>query len=123
MPPHGCAIICCCSTLAAVVEITDATAIPVSGSEVQVTWKSSGQLSSIAHYTVYITAFSEGTLHSALSIRVSGEETSAIVVLDELTIDLEYQFQVSAAVLASDGTYVVGQRTLVTTETTVVYGM
>ncbi len=106
--------------MAAVVEVTSVTATPISGSEVKVTWDSNDQHSNIAHYTVYLTALSAGKLVSAVSIQVPGDESSAVIQLDELTVDVTYHFQVSATVPDSD---VQGEKTPVTAQSTVNFGM
>ena len=107
------------STWATVVKVTAVTAVPVSGSEVKVVWDCNAN---IDHYTIYLTVLLAGMLQNALSIQVPGQESSALIPLDELTPNVKYQFQVSATILDGESQLVEGERTPVTTQSTVTFG-
>lgn len=96
--------------------------MPVSGSEVKVTWKSNAPPNSNIYYTVYTTVFSAGTLKDVLSVQVPGEEACVLIVLDELTLNLTYQFQVSASIVGCADQPVEGEKTSVTKHSTVTFG-
>ena len=102
-------------------EVMSVTAVPLSGSEVEVRWSSNNHYPDIAYFTVYLTMVSpDNKIHDVFSVHVPSTDSSVVVPINETTLKLRYLFQVSATVL--DGG-VESDRSPLTQESTITFGV